>query len=27
MEYGIAGVIATALFVYLMYALLMPERF
>jgi len=27
MEYGIAGVIAAALFVYLMYALLMPERF
>jgi len=27
MEYTIAGIIAACLFVYLMYALLMPERF
>jgi len=27
MEYAIAGVIAGCLFVYLMYALLLPERF
>jgi len=27
MEYGVAGVLAAALFVYLMYALLLPERF
>jgi len=27
MEYAIAGVVAAALFVYLMYALLRPERF
>ena len=27
MEYAIAGVVAAALFVYLMYALLRPEKF
>jgi len=27
MEYAIAGIVAAALFIYLMYALLRPERF
>ncbi|PYU20079.1 MAG: K(+)-transporting ATPase subunit F [Acidobacteria bacterium] len=27
MEYAIAGIVAAALFVYLMYALLRPEKF
>ncbi|MGH9716127.1 MAG: K(+)-transporting ATPase subunit F [Candidatus Acidiferrales bacterium] len=27
MEYAIAGIIAAGLFVYLMYALIRPERF
>jgi K+-transporting ATPase KdpF subunit len=27
MEYAIAGIVAAGLFVYLMYALLRPERF
>jgi K+-transporting ATPase KdpF subunit len=27
MEYAIAGIVAAFLFVYLMYALLRPERF
>jgi K+-transporting ATPase KdpF subunit len=27
MEYAVAGIVAAALFVYLMYALLRPEKF